>query len=744
MFLHNRYGVLILGALTGAALNFGRLMSEAFILSKYPPWVALVVAGVGSLLFSVMLQKYDWERRKFATTATIATLGFAGAIAALATGSGFADVQALMWYFLIIVSTALHRWFAVEMIVRHVNPAHRESYFAFQGTAMEIGTILALTGTKTLRSNMEPDEAMLVTGIIYVVLAAYFALQFGPTANLEIKYEEGKATSPGLAERSKEIVKPFIGVFVVFSAFLGLLKSTESYLTTVVLKEELGSYQAIRDVMTDYYIIAAVLTIVVSLSVGWLLRQKHVSPVILMTTYLGAMLVFLLGAAAFGELEAFLALSMARRVFEGCLFAPSMQITFNSMAGASKKLLRTLRELFYFTVPGLPLTLVLGLISSWYAESHRTILMMMLLGFIVGALISMGVFRRRWITVLYQFVEKGRRAESVAAVQTLSYLRPLDYQKRMSNLLEEKPSDILRKTIILGLGNLDEQESTEVIFEQFHSEREEIQIAVLDALQTSTRYESIQFLANIMMARERSQTLRVRMNAAKMIAGLYGRRAIPFLLNGLTDEDERIVANTLEVLSVFKDPSLIRYFRERVESPTPRVMANALMGLAGYRSQRQLYLDVVSEVLNGFDPNLKVSVLYVIGNLKDKSFMSDLKALAASDRSEDEAVKRGLAWAFTCLDDTQGFDLFYELFAVPFDTSQKEPYIHFFAQLDRGLRFDLLKYFAIRQRNNPGFMSNLIRKLTNSHFDFHEELQYLNILMASVEAQKSDAQPAAV
>ena len=65
-------------------------------------------------------------------------------------------------------------------------------------------------------------------------------------------------------------------------------------------------------------------------------------------------------------------------------------------------------------------------------------------------------------------------------------------------------------------------------FEQFHSEREEIQIAVLDALQTSTRYESIQFLANIMMARERSQTLRVRMNAAKMIAALYGRRAIPF------------------------------------------------------------------------------------------------------------------------------------------------------------------------------------------------------------------------
>ena len=274
-------------------------------------------------------------------------------------------------------------------------------------------------------------------------------------------------------------------------------------------------------------------------------------------------------------------------------------------------------------------------------------------------------------------------------------------------------------------------------FEQFHSEREEIQIAVLDALQTSTRYESIQFLANIMMARERSQTLRVRMNAAKMIAALYGRRAIPFLLNGLTDEDERIVANTLEVLSVFKDPSLIRYFRERVESPTPRVMANALMGLAGYRSQRQLYLDVVSEVLKGYDPNLLVSVLYVIGNLKDRSFMSELKALADSDRAQDEAVKRGLAWAFTCLDDTQG-SISFTTYLRPLSRWARKNPISTFCSAGPGASFRFaLKFFAIRQRNNPGFMSNLIRKLTNSHFDFHEELQYLNILMASVEAQKS-------
>ena len=71
------------------------------------------------------------------------------------------------------------------------------------------------------------------------------------------------------------------------------------------------------------------------------------------------------------------------------------------------------------------------------------------------------------------------------------------------------------------------------------------------------------------------------MNAAKMIAALYGRRAIPFLLNGLTDEDERIVANTLEVLSVFKDPSLDSIFQRARRVPNAASDGQCFDGLGG-------------------------------------------------------------------------------------------------------------------------------------------------------------------
>ena len=82
MFLHNRYGVLILGALTGAALNFGRLMSEAFILSRYPPWVALVVALLVASLLCIASKlrlgaseiRENRHRRYLAFARTIAAL----------------------------------------------------------------------------------------------------------------------------------------------------------------------------------------------------------------------------------------------------------------------------------------------------------------------------------------------------------------------------------------------------------------------------------------------------------------------------------------------------------------------------------------------------------------------------------------------------------------------------------------------------------------------------------------------
>ena len=69
------------------------------------------------------------------------------------------------------------------------------------------------------------------------------------------------------------------------------------------------------------------------------------------------------------------------------------------------------------------------------------------------------------------------------------------YSEHMGQLLSGDPKHVLRKTIILGLGHIrQDDKTTETILHQFKSDKEEIQIAVLDALKLSNRYETIQFL----------------------------------------------------------------------------------------------------------------------------------------------------------------------------------------------------------------------------------------------------------
>jgi len=116
----------------------------------------------------------------------------------------------------------------------------------------------------------------------------------------------------------------------------------------------------------------------------------------------------------------------------------------------------------------------------------------------------------------------------------------------MQSLLEHEPGRFLRKTVIVGLGYSRSDSALNTVIREFRSEREEIQLAVLEALQAFRDYRAIQFLVRVTGAQEASRSLQVRMNAGRVIAGLYGKKAIPFLLNGLEDSEPRIVANVVK------------------------------------------------------------------------------------------------------------------------------------------------------------------------------------------------------
>ena len=509
---------------------------------------------------------------------------------------------------------------------------------------------------------------------------------------------------------------------------------------TIVLKEELGSYEAIRNMMAQYYFAGSFIIIIFGLATGRLVQSKRISPIVMFVFYMAIVLVTTIVAVATNAFMVFIGLAVLQRVGEACLYNPGLHMVFSGFSGRMKTKIRSVHSTYYYTAVGLPLALLFSYTSA-AMDSERGMLGWMIIVLSAGGLAIILKFETSLIDTLYAHVYHGVKSSKIAAVQTLSFLKPPRYGHKMSRLLEENPKIVLRKTIILGLGFVeDDEKATEAIVHQFRSDQEEIQIAVLDALKASSRYEAIQFLAKIMMAKEESHSLKVRMNAARMIAALYGRKAIPFLLNGLEDKDVRVVANTLEVLSVFRDAHLVRYFRDFLDSPVPRVRANALMGLAGYRKYRNKYENMTREILEGNDTHMLVSILYVIGSIQDRSFMRNLDNLFVSPLSEDPMVRRGLAWALTRLDDKRGFELFVNLLKTPWEPGEREPaFMHFISQLSRDVRFDLVKYIAVHHYDDTDVIVGANHKFEDSHFDFHEEIQYLEILIDTIAFSRYDS-----
>ena len=736
-----------MGVLVGAVLSFGRVASEAYLLSTWDPINAIYVATAASVAFTFALPRVNWERIKFARMAGVLTLAFALLLAILTPLEGeAAALQALLWYFVVIFSTAFHRWVASELVRRHVNPALAQSYYAYLNTAQELGTLVVLLGLLGLQSygTVSPSVAMLVMGVIYIALAALVTVHFGPTRNLEVVYETGQGNVAVTDLETRQNLKYFVGAFIGLMLVLGAFKVSAAYVVTIALKDEYSSNgtsmatmnAAIQEVMTSYYLVASAASIVLSVITGRLVRTRHISPLWLIGTYVVATLGIAIFAGMSDIFIAFIALAVVRRIAATSFLSPGVMMLVSAFAGQIRARLRAAHSLYYYTVASLPLALVYTY-TSRAVESQRTLVggtLVVLLLVAIGALL---LTRRRVIPCLYCLIDEGSRAGAVSAVQALSYLKPPHYSDRMEDLLDMDPRLALRKTIILGLGHVNyNRHTTQTIMGEFKSDREEIQIAVLDALKLSRRYEALQFLAKVMMAKEMSHSLRVRMNAAKVIAALYGRKAIPFLLNGLDDPDERVVANTLEVLSVFRDKNLARYFREYVESSTPRVRANALMGLGRYRSEREAYMFIMQDALVGEDPHMLASVMYVIGALRDYGFATEIDRLLTSDYVRDPAVNRVMAWTLTRLGDSRGIDLFCEMLAKPLESHTEPPYMHFLAQIPKEVRFDLLKMIAVEYQNRRHVLETVHWKFGTSHLDFHEEVQYFDILLETLGQER--------
>ncbi len=724
--LASRRALLTLGALNGAALTLARLGSDAYVLSRAKPIVALWSTVIAGLVFPLF---YRWARARPGKLANfVASFGVGLSLVALGAISLLPDgaPRAALWTFLTSFSFLALRWTTDELTTRHLNPAFAKSGFLYNAIAYEVGGLVALASVHAVGFALAPQTfAALSLGfeaVAFVVCMRTLAVE----TSLEVKLSRRpNAPKPDAVHA----YAPFFKVYLAALFCFGLVRANQEYATSYVVKESLVTYDAIRERITSFYLNGAIFTIALLVVGAMVVERQRVSPLRLMhiATFGTAAGVFL--AFARGDVVSFLMLDLIRRGLEGGLFAPAGRMITGSLTGDLRARLGTFGSVMGTSAPLGVAAVMLSLKSYFHwplaVLSVVLVVLLALTAYLVHAL------ARIVVPLLDELVSHPDKATAVYAADLLSFVRPSDFRERMEHILEVDPREVLRKTVILGLGYARDDQSYERITKEFESDREEIQLAVLDAMLAAGHYRAVQFLVNVVTTKKTSKSLRVRMSATAIVAALYGRKGIPFLLNGLDDPDDRVVANTLEVLARFREVSLRASFERYIRSPTPRVRANALIGLHAMGVDADEVLKAAREMVASRDPGQVASILYAVGKERLRELHMQALVLLPSPLSWDPMVRRCLAWALTRLGDSRGYELFAELFDQ--DAIPAASYMHFFAQLDAGERFDVVRAIAVYRAKNQAALARARSRLDASHFDCHEEATYFDVVVAAIE-----------
>ncbi len=289
MLLDNRFAILIQGILVGAAIKISYIGSQSYLLSITEPIYAIYTGIAAGIVFSIFLKEFHLPKIKFATVSVVSTAIYLVLFLLLTLGWLPALIKALLWFFLAIFGVGFFQWLTAEIAIKHLDPAQTQTYFSYLITSYEIGTLGALISFKVFQVELSPNQIIYVAGALYLVLAVFITLQFSPKKNFEIKFTKKIVKPPSV---KKGLFKQVIFAFIFLSLFLGAFKVSEDYFIKVVLKEELGSYDAIRNMMTNYILIGSFLVVFISMATGSLIQKKRISPTFLIASQVITLMAF--------------------------------------------------------------------------------------------------------------------------------------------------------------------------------------------------------------------------------------------------------------------------------------------------------------------------------------------------------------------------------------------------------------------------------------------------------------------
>lgn len=223
----------------------------------------------------------------------------------------------------------------------------------------------------------------------------------------------------------------------------------------------------------------------------------------------------------------------------------------------------------------------------------------------------------------------------VNAIQALGEKNKSKAAQPLIDLLNHSKGVQLKRTIVLSLGKMRSDLAFKEIVGLFETRDENMQMAVLESLSYYKNYQSMLALFQLLKSGHNVST-RVKHNAILLLTKFAGKKMIPFLLESLQVEDDRIKANTIESIGILKDFKTIPIITPYLEHSNNRIVANAAVALFPFRKTRLLAIAAIEGLYQKNEREALLSALYAMGEVKWEAHEQDLLELL---KSQDKGIR---------------------------------------------------------------------------------------------------------
>jgi hypothetical protein len=636
---------------------------------------------------------------------------------------------AFTWIFVAGLLSEFFRWAYAEFLERYVNPARIGSIFSYQSMAQEIG-ILTTVFFLWLVPKASVLGLQITVSVVFLILALVVYVVFSNPRRVEVLPND---TRP---KKNSHGYYNFIALFLLLGTCLGVYRVVQDNLVNDFFKHNASSPLDLQNFINTAMFVGSVLQLSTAFISAKLVENFRISPVLMIgTSWIWCVITSALAIFTQQRWSYFLFASSSKAI-SGSYYSSLNQLTGSFVPSTSQNLRAQ------HTLGAVVIAFVI--FSTLPHDVEHLIWIPALCAFF--SFVILNFLKNKSIPFLEKSILSADPQEAVRAAVGLSFLHPKDFVRKMSDLLHKTNSEHLKKQILLGIGFSGEQKSVEVLLEEFQSDKEEIQITILDALKVSKTFQATRFTIDLVLSNRKTLTPRVRLNAANILVALYGKKSIPILMLGLSEEDFRQTANVLEALSQFTVSEVKDIFVKYVESDIPRVRANALIGLSNFKEYRQVYESEVEKTLYDStekDLAVKISILYVIGKKREIKYLFPLQKLMKEFiekfgriNTDDQLVLsyiRTLSWALIRLGDASGYEQLWHLFAICARSKHLQSVLHFFVQLEDYERFDCIEKWILHAPNKDEREGILKEILESSGYNFMEEIEYLKVLVISTK-----------